>query len=191
MIKPFLLSVSVAGMLLLSGCGEDSSTEARLNYITMINATQNTIESNFDGDKEDIESKEPRDKLIAEVSEAPKVSYDGVGELTLAKGDTFTSYVATTCQGGTKINHTPSPGELHIVNTQADSVVVVVNDVDVNVEACSYHKVSNVKFENKTITIKMGDKSADIKDPESEEIHDTVVFEDDDIKSYEIKAIRL
>lgn len=86
MLKAIVLGIAIVSTLFLSGCGEDSSTEPRINYITMINATSNLIESNFDGSKENIAVKKQRDKIIAEISEAPKVSYDnGIGEVTLSK----------------------------------------------------------------------------------------------------------
>jgi hypothetical protein len=156
----------------------------------MINATQNPIESNFNGDKKDIASKAQRDDYFAEVSEAPVVSYDGIGEQILHKSDSPRSYVATGCQESNNITHTASPGELHIVNTKVSAIVVKVNGVDIPVQPCAWYKVNDVKFENKKVTIEMGGVSADIN-PGIEDIWDSVIFDDDDIKSYRIKALDL
>jgi hypothetical protein len=189
MYKSILLSISVAGALFLAGCGEDSSTEPRLNYITMINATQNTIESNFNGSKESISIKNQRDKIIAEVSEAPVVSYDGVGEVTLSNGESPRTYVATTCKD-THITFTSSRGELYIINTKTQAVTVKVNDSDVIVDGCSYKHVSGTIFENKEIKIEMGALNANIN-PGVEDIWDTVIFYDDSIKSFRVSSIDL
>ena len=68
MIKPILLSALLAGAFLFTGCGEDSSTEPRINFVTMINATQNTISSVIaDLGTKDIASKDSRGEDIEAV----------------------------------------------------------------------------------------------------------------------------
>jgi uncharacterized lipoprotein YehR (DUF1307 family) len=189
MIKPILLSALLAGTFLFTGCGEDSSTEPRINYITMINATSGTIEANFDGSREDITVKEQHDKIISEVSEAPKVSYDNVGEITLHQGESPRTYVATTCKD-THITFTSRAGELYIVNTKPTTQTVKVNNKEVSVDGCGYEHVSDVVFENKGITIEMGGSSANIN-PGSEDIWDTVIFDDSTLKSFKVVSIDL
>jgi hypothetical protein len=190
MIKPILLSALLAGTFLFTGCGEDSSTEPRINFVTMINATQNTISSVIaDLGTKDIASKDSRGEDIEAVSEAPKVSYDGGHNKTISIDDGFSGYIATSCNADGFLYHTGALGDLRIVNTSSKDITAKVAGKDIDVPSCSVVKTDTTVSEDSIIVVINGETKT--IDPDGETVWDSVVFEDDTFKNFIVKSLKL
>ncbi len=190
MLKPIILGVAVAGTLFLSGCGEDNATEPRINFVTMMNATQNTISSKIaDLGTKDIATKSSRAEEINTVGEAPNVSYDSSHKKTISKNDGFSGYIATACNSDGFLYHTGSFGELRIVNTSSKSITASVDNKNITVASCSIEK-TGVKVDKDSITIKINGTTNTI-DPNGETVWDSVIFDDDSFKNFAIKSFKL
>jgi len=179
------LTLTLILVVLFSGCGEDNATESRQNFITMINATQNSIVSNFNGSRENIAPKKARDELISIIGEAPEVSYNNRGEVILHQNENPRVYIATPCNENQYMTHNAQKGELHIVNTRASAVDIRVNNMDFTIATCSYILIQNLSFNNNRISITMDEFFANIT-PSEQDIYETVIFSDESIKSFQV-----
>jgi hypothetical protein len=191
MFKKVTLACLPVAIMIFSGCGADNSTQVRMNFITMINATQNSIEANlFNNDNYTLAPKASEDDDYEGVSEAPVVGYDKKGEYTISSSRLINGYVATTCNADEYLAHSPSRGELHIINTTSAELSITINGLPAMTAApCAITQEAAI-FDNKSIAIGVGVNSLTFT-PNSDEVYDVVVFEDMSIQAYKIKSIEL
>ncbi|WP_345969275.1 hypothetical protein WCX72_07860 [Sulfurimonas sp. HSL1-6] len=202
-IRPLLLASAAAAALTFSGCGEDSSTEPRLNFITMINATDADIVGHlFNKSFYTIAPKTQKDDDFEAVSEAPDVWYTTaidtstkIGVETIHSGDLINAYIPANCNNGSvdknHIIHQPAPGTLSVVNITNYSLDVTADGNTETFNACAVKEFPGVGFTGeKDINVSYGAETILIPLPNPGEAYDVIVFPDFTIGLFKIKAFK-
>ena len=206
MTRLLIAGVIAAMTLLLSGCGEDSATEPRFNFITVINATETEIQAYiFNNMIKTLQPKSAVDDTYDGISEAPSVWYTAagvsgdIGEETISQGDLINAYVAADCtnDGGTLRNHiyhTPPAGSINIVNTTDDHFTFDVAGTETYIPACGYEEFPNASLSGEdNVTVSYGGETISVPLPKNGEVFDLLIFgayPNYTFQKYDIKAFK-
>jgi len=197
MIRSLLPAMTAAAVLMLSGCGENSSTEPRLNFITMINAKDVNITAQLFTKKNVMEPRLSVDDTFEAVDEAPHVWYDDhVGEETISQGHLINGYVAADCTDDNGITHnhlyhSPSAGSLNIVNTMDQNFTIDLAGTNEFFGACAVREFDGASLSDQSsITVTVNGKNYTINLPTNGGVIDVVIFRDYTAQQYDIKAFK-